>query len=208
MRPSNLTTHQAQFNSHLDDPTLPLLFPHSHGLLTLHSFPTSHHLLPPTLKHSALLGVSGAGENNLGFRLKRKRFVIETVHLGVEGGVGERRTEPVVDVGRMLGVSRGVEGKEEVEGVEGVEGVEAVRDEGVERPRGPKEEKRVRGRVRFGEDVEVDSGMKGLEVESPPDEHDHGHGHGHRHEHGESKTPNGEGKRAGVRHDRMDLYDF
>ncbi|WVF66015.1 hypothetical protein IAT40_000753 [Kwoniella sp. CBS 6097] len=90
-----------------DDPTLPPLFPTTHGLLTLHSYPTSHTLLPSTLKHSTLLGVSqesgsgGAGENNLGFRLKRKRFVVETVHLGVEGGVGERQSAPA-DIGGAL----------------------------------------------------------------------------------------------------------
>jgi hypothetical protein len=32
--------------------------------------------------------------NNIAFKLKRKRLIIETLHLGVEGGVGERRTEP------------------------------------------------------------------------------------------------------------------
>ncbi len=106
----------------IDDPTLAPLFPHSHGLLTLHSFPKTHSLLPSTLKHSSLLGVSqsastsasqgGAGENNLSFRLKRKQFVLETLHLGVEGGVGERRTEPVSGgVGAVLGggPSMGVE---------------------------------------------------------------------------------------------------
>jgi elongator complex protein 4 len=53
-------------------------------------------LLSPSYKHSTLLGLGAGstGQNNLSFRLKRKRFVIETLHLGVEGGVGERRTEP------------------------------------------------------------------------------------------------------------------
>lgn len=36
----------------------------------------------------------GIGENNLAFKVTRKRFVIETFHLDVEGGVGERRTTP------------------------------------------------------------------------------------------------------------------
>ncbi|EPQ29073.1 uncharacterized protein PFL1_03362 [Pseudozyma flocculosa PF-1] len=51
---------------------------------------------------SALLGGSGAvgeggaggGENNLAFKVRRKRLVIETLHLDVEGGVSERRTKP------------------------------------------------------------------------------------------------------------------
>jgi hypothetical protein len=71
-------------------------FPHSHGLVHLRSFPTLHTLLPATYKHSTLLGLGAGstGQNNLSFRLKRKRFVLETLHLGIEGGTGERRTEP------------------------------------------------------------------------------------------------------------------
>ena len=45
-------------------------------------------------------GWTGGGENNLAFKCTRKRFVIETHHLDVEGGVGERRTGPVV---KMVG---------------------------------------------------------------------------------------------------------
>jgi elongator complex protein 4 len=56
--------------------------------------------------------VGGVGENNLAFKVTRKRFVIETFHLDVEGGVGERRTtkptSEVVDGGEggapLLGV--------------------------------------------------------------------------------------------------------
>ena len=36
----------------------------------------------------------GVGENNLAFKCTRRRFIIETFHLDVEGGVGERRTAP------------------------------------------------------------------------------------------------------------------
>ncbi|PWN49748.1 hypothetical protein IE53DRAFT_345351 [Violaceomyces palustris] len=39
-------------------------------------------------------GGAGGGENNLAFKVKRKRLVIETLHLDVEGGVSERRTKP------------------------------------------------------------------------------------------------------------------
>ena len=78
------------------DPNLVHSFPHSHGLVHVRAFPTLQTLLPPSYKHSTLLGLGAGstGQNNLSFRLKRKRFVVETLHLGVEGGVGERRTEP------------------------------------------------------------------------------------------------------------------
>ncbi|GAC99483.1 hypothetical protein PHSY_007085 [Pseudozyma hubeiensis SY62] len=39
-------------------------------------------------------GGAGGGENNLAFKVRRKRLVIETLHLDVEGGVSERRTKP------------------------------------------------------------------------------------------------------------------
>ncbi len=125
--------------------------------------------------------------------MKRKRFVIETVHLGVEGGVGERRTEPAPEVGRMLAPVE----KEELQpngGVEGIEiGDEVDRGVEVDMSKGPKEEKKVRGKVRFGGEVEVAPGGGG--------QHD-GEEHRHRdtYQHGTA--------RPGVRHDRMDLYEF
>lgn len=84
------------FQGFADDPSLSASFPHSHGLVHVHRLPSPGTLLPPAYKHSTLLGlgVGSSGQNNLAFRLKRRRFVIETLHLGVEGGVGERRTEP------------------------------------------------------------------------------------------------------------------
>ncbi len=89
----------------------------------------------------------------------------------------------------------GVEGVEKV-GIQGVEGVEKVGIQGVEKvqggvgmPRGPKEEKKKRGKVRFGGEVEVTADKGGAR-------------HGHEHAHREG------GKRPVVRHDRMDLYDF
>lgn len=48
-------------------------------------------MAPPSQKYSTLVGGRG-GANNLAFKLKRKAFVVETLHLDVEGGVGERRT--------------------------------------------------------------------------------------------------------------------
>ena len=115
----------------------------------------------------------------MGFKLKRKRFVIETVHLGVEGGVGERRTEPAPEIGRMLASVPIEERGAEDSSIEGVEKI----SEGVDMPRGPKDdEKRVRGKVRFGN----------VHVESDRGGHTHGTGAG----------------RPVVRHDRMDLYEF
>jgi len=226
-----------------DDPSLSTLFPHSHGLLTLHSYPTTHHLLPPTLKHSSLLGVSqsassgagggggggGAGENNLGFKLKRKRFVIETVHLGVEGGVGERRTEPAVDSAGMMarvggGTGTGTMGVP-TEGVEVVDTVGAVaaasgiteigrvqRELGSGRPKGPDEGKiRVRPKVRFGGEETVEPAVE-VERDDGDQQHERHHGHGHNHDHDQTHVngPPGSGAKPkmAIRHDRMDLYDF
>ncbi|KAL7417478.1 Elongator complex protein 4 [Mrakia frigida] len=80
------------------DPTLPLLFPSHHGLLHLHSPFHLSSLSPPSAKLSTLVGGRG-GQNNLAFKLKRKAFVVETLHLDVEGGVGERRTTAPVALG-------------------------------------------------------------------------------------------------------------
>ncbi|KAF8306842.1 PAXNEB-domain-containing protein [Clavulina sp. PMI_390] len=96
------------------DPALAPLFKSYHGALRVLRSPTLHTLLPASHKHSILRGLrpssttshssssssmsmgtadsTGTGENNLAFRCTRKRFVIETLHLDAEGGVGERRT--------------------------------------------------------------------------------------------------------------------
>jgi elongator complex protein 4 len=79
------------------------IFPTHHGLLHLLSLPAPHTLAPPSDRLSTLRGLSsagatsspgGGGENNLAFRCTRKRLVFETLHLDLEGGVGERRTKP------------------------------------------------------------------------------------------------------------------
>jgi elongator complex protein 4 len=57
-------------------------------------------MLAPSDKLSTLRGLlaspsgAGGGENNLAFKCMRKRMVFETLHLDLEGGVGERRTTP------------------------------------------------------------------------------------------------------------------
>ncbi|EPQ60883.1 hypothetical protein GLOTRDRAFT_68898 [Gloeophyllum trabeum ATCC 11539] len=101
------------------DPSMSALFPSHHGLVQIHSLPAPHTLLPPSDRFSTLRGVSasassagGVGENNLAFKCMRKRLIFETLHLDVEGGVGERRTTPaavssVVDSTSLGGSSVG-----------------------------------------------------------------------------------------------------
>ncbi|KAG6842499.1 hypothetical protein C0991_000025 [Blastosporella zonata] len=83
------------------DPSLTMTFPNHHGLLHVHTLPAPHSILPPSDKFSTLRGLSasaggtgGSGENNLTFKSTRKRLIFETLHLDIEGGVGERRTTP------------------------------------------------------------------------------------------------------------------
>ncbi|PKI85537.1 Elongator subunit elp4 [Malassezia vespertilionis] len=42
-------------------------------------------------------GGAGGGENNLAFKVRRKRLVIETLHLDIEGGAREQRQKPKED---------------------------------------------------------------------------------------------------------------
>lgn len=85
-----------------------------HGLFHVHKIPVLNSLIPSSTKLSVLLdgaakgsggasasggtgsgpgsGGSSKGVNNLGFKVRRKRFAIETFHLPPEGGVGQRRT--------------------------------------------------------------------------------------------------------------------
>lgn len=62
-----------------------------HGFFRVHKLPVLNSLLPPSTKLSVL---SAGGSNDLAFKLRRKRFAIETFHLPPEGGVSERRTNP------------------------------------------------------------------------------------------------------------------
>lgn len=96
MTPNQLTSYHSVDNV-LADPTLSTLFQTYHGALRVIRAPSPHSLIAPSQKHSVLRGLNGpsgqqGGENNLAFRCTRKRFVVETLHLDVEGGVGERRT--------------------------------------------------------------------------------------------------------------------
>jgi elongator complex protein 4 len=70
------------------------MFPSHHGFVHIHSLPSPSSLLSLSDKFSTLRGLTSSGENNLAFKCMRKRLVFETLHLDVEGGVGERRTTP------------------------------------------------------------------------------------------------------------------
>ena len=52
----------------------------------------NRHFATPVVETSK--GGAGGGENNLAFKIKRKRVAIETLHLDTDGGVKERRTVP------------------------------------------------------------------------------------------------------------------
>jgi elongator complex protein 4 len=94
-------------------PPLQSIFPAYSGFLHIHRLPTPNSLLPPSAKLSVLRGLapgsnstsSGAGgmDNNLGFKLKRRRgLVIETLHLEEGGGTNERRTTPAPAVSEEI----------------------------------------------------------------------------------------------------------
>ncbi|KAI0702524.1 Elongator complex protein 4 [Cytidiella melzeri] len=74
--------------------SLSAMFPSHHGFVHIHSLPSPSTLLSPSDKFSTLRGLTSSGENNLAFKCMRKRLIFETLHLDVEGGVGERRTTP------------------------------------------------------------------------------------------------------------------
>lgn len=76
-------------------------------MVHIHTLPSPHTLLSPSDRFSTLRGLaasateggSSSGENNLAFKCTRKRLIFETMHLDVEGGVGERRTTPAANTG-------------------------------------------------------------------------------------------------------------
>lgn len=70
----------------------------------MHSLPMPSTLVPPSDKLSTLRGLTSSGENNLAFKCMRKRLIFETLHLDVEGGVGERRTTPAATFAGADGV--------------------------------------------------------------------------------------------------------
>ncbi|GAA5974810.1 hypothetical protein JCM5350_001307 [Sporobolomyces pararoseus] len=75
-------------------PTLSSLYPSHQGLLTLPKLPSPSSLLPPSTKLSLLRNLGGGGqgrENLLGFRAKRRRFVVEVV--GEEPELDQKQEE-------------------------------------------------------------------------------------------------------------------
>lgn len=92
-------------------PALREAFPDSTGALRVFRTPAIGTLTNPSLRASVLRGMgansashagrpeggAGGGENNLAFKVRRKRLVIDTLHLDIEGGVSERRTKPKED---------------------------------------------------------------------------------------------------------------
>ncbi|KAG8732893.1 hypothetical protein FRC11_010273 [Ceratobasidium sp. 423] len=79
------------------DPLSSMSFPNHHGLVKISSSPSHGTLRAPSISRSILRGMTssgphGGGENNLAFRCTRRKLVIETMHLGAEGGIGARQT--------------------------------------------------------------------------------------------------------------------
>ncbi|KAJ1301739.1 hypothetical protein OPQ81_008972 [Rhizoctonia solani] len=79
------------------DPLSSMSFPNHHGLVKISSSPSHGTLRAPSIPRSILRGMTssgphGGGENNLAFRCTRRKLVIETMHLGAEGGIGARQT--------------------------------------------------------------------------------------------------------------------
>lgn len=105
-RLSHLTDATLTLQGFQSDATLPLLFPSHHGLLSTPKSFALQSLAPPNGKLSTLVGGKG-GRNNLAFKLKRKAFVVETMHLDIDGGVGERRTKPAEKVGTEVSAAGG-----------------------------------------------------------------------------------------------------
>ncbi|CAE6453725.1 unnamed protein product [Rhizoctonia solani] len=79
------------------DPLSSMSFPNHHGLVKISSTPSHGTLRAPSISRSVLRGMTssgphGGGENNLAFRCTRRKLVVETMHLGAEGGIGTRQT--------------------------------------------------------------------------------------------------------------------
>ncbi|KAJ7456711.1 hypothetical protein FB451DRAFT_1512112 [Mycena latifolia] len=74
--------------------------PSAHGLVRIHTLLLRRAWCPRVDRFSTLRGaVAGSGENNLGFKCTRKRLAFETLHLDIDGGVGERRTTCAISSG-------------------------------------------------------------------------------------------------------------
>lgn len=187
------------------DPTLLQAYHPLHGFLRPILLPSVGSLLAPSYRKSELLGLQ-AGENNLGFRLKRKRFVVETVHLGIEGGSNERRTGPVekrVVATEEIGPSPAGAGAEGVSG-SGVDGAGASIDGsgaveisgGIDTPRPKPAEGTAEEGVRSAlAGTGTKPKKKKVSVRFGGDDEEPKHAHKH-------------APRVEIRHDKPELYEF
>lgn len=83
-------------------------FPRHNGLLRIPKLPSLRSLVPPSVKLSVLRGLGGADgmDNNLGFRVKRRRFIIETVNGdGPVGGDEPKKPNPAVEDAKKKGLA-------------------------------------------------------------------------------------------------------
>jgi len=135
------------------NPSLSALFPSHHGFVHIHGLPTPHTILTPSDKFSTLRGLSssssssvssGGGENNLAFKCMRKRMLFETLHLDLEGGVGERRTTPTTNA-LTPARDRGTETRGKAEAA-----IKVMIEEGSEKKNG--EKVKIKKRVGFKSD--------------------------------------------------------
>lgn len=162
-------------------------------------------------------GTGGAGglANNLAFRVtRRKGFVVETLHLDVEGGVGERRTAPpssaTTGEGKKLPSALKAKAPILADASMSSETSDAMNDAGqtteqtssspTPTVRISKRQTRVKVRFGGGDEDEDDKADKGTS--------DH-HGHDHHDVHAAEGAKQGK-KKGGVKflQDRPDLYEF
>ncbi|KAM0789007.1 hypothetical protein ACM66B_003075 [Microbotryomycetes sp. NB124-2] len=94
-RLGHVTDAVVTLTSFASSPVLLAQFPRHQGLISVPKLPSLNSLVPPSAKLSVLRGLGGGGEgreNNLGFRVKRRRFVIETVNADDPIGPEQRKT--------------------------------------------------------------------------------------------------------------------
>lgn len=96
-----------QVSSFAGSPAQLAAFPKHSGLLRIPSLPSIGSLVPPSAKLSVLRGLGGGGPGesgggglDLGFRIKRRRFIIEPLRddSGLEGAVPTAQPAPAVVV--------------------------------------------------------------------------------------------------------------
>ena len=94
-----------------------------------------------------------SGENNLAFKCTRKRMLFETLHLDIEGGVGERRTTPApvslgnVDASETMSKASAGESDKARPGLAAVEVTVQVED-----PKDASKPKKAKKKVGFSSD--------------------------------------------------------